>query len=181
MWIPVLIIVLVAAMAVGPILWFRSTPYQRRIIQVRNRASQLGLRIRLITRSELGLGGDAAEGAFVAGYGLDWVQPKQEQFPGRVNHQWCLLRERISHEGHFAGWWNWQPGRQADPQWHETLRTLLPQLPEDAVALESNQQGLWLYWEERGKLERVDQIASLLRSLRQHGLELSKRRPGGGD
>lgn len=177
MWIPVLIIALVAAMAVGPVMWFRSTPYQRRIVDVRDRANQLGLRVRLTPLSELGVSGEGAREHMVAGYGLAWIQPGQDdnsRSRGRPGREWCLVKERISHEAHFSGWWDWRKGRQADKEWHEALRALLPNLPADTIALESNQQALCLYWDEKGRPEQVDRVASVLNSLRQHGLDISQ-------
>lgn len=175
MWIPVLVIVLVIAMAVGPVMWFRSTPYQQKIVEFRNRANRLGLRVRLTALAELGVPGDAAREHKVAGYGLAWIQPQDdnEQRQRPAIQEWCLVKERISHEGHFSGWWNWRTGGQANREWHEDLRTLLPSLPRDVVALESNRQGLWLYWDEKGSPEQVDRVASILNDLRRRGLEIS--------
>lgn len=174
MWIPILIIVLVVAMAIGPIMWFRSTPYQRRIIKFRSHAAELGLRVQVKPLADLGI--PAASGGMdtVVAYGLPWVQSGREETdasrrPGK--RPWRLVKERMEHDSHFAGWWNWQKGLEADRRWHGPLREQIPQLPEDALALENDRRALWLYWRERGGIEGVDQVAAILRSLKETGGE----------
>jgi hypothetical protein len=175
MWIPILITVLAAALAIGPVMWFRSTPSQRRIIEFRGRAARLGLQVRLVSLADLGVAGEEAKVDTVAAYGLAWVRDAQDDNKvtrRAANRAWCLLKQRISHEGHFAGWWNWQPGREADTKWHAPLRALLVELPADVLALENNRLGLWLYWREKGQAERVEQIASILQRMKRIGQEL---------
>lgn len=174
MWIPALVIVLVIALAVGPVMWFRSTPYQQQIINTRSRATKLGLRVQLVPLSELGVAGEDAKGDFVAAYGLPWVQRESDESEviGRpASYSWRLMRQRISHEAHFEGWWDWQNGQRADKSWHAPLLALLRELPSDVIAIESSRQNLWLYWRERGGPERVDQVAAILARLREIGLE----------
>ncbi|MGQ9424639.1 hypothetical protein ACXYTJ_01680 [Gilvimarinus sp. F26214L] len=171
MWTSILIISLVAAMAVGPIMWFRSTPSQRRIVGFRNRAAQLGLRVRIVSLRDL-LPSERDSAETVAGYGLPWVRSGEDgnglaRRP--ANHPWRLIKERISHEGHFQGYWNWQEGMVADSKWHDPLRAMVSDLPPDAVALENNAHGLWLYWRERGAPEAVDRLAATLESLKRYG------------
>lgn len=174
MWIPILITFLIIALAMGPILWFRPTPYQQRIASLRTRAAQLGLRVQLVSLKQLGLSGEL-RGDTVAAYGLPWVkEPEDDRRVSRrpVNRPWRLIRSRLSHEVHFAGRWEWQKGKQADRAWHEPLKQFLETLPGDVVALETSEQGLWLYWEENGAKERVEEMAAILERFRQIGMGL---------
>lgn len=176
MWIPVVIIAMAIALAVGPVMWMRTTPGQRRVIGLRNRAAQLGLRVQLRQAADVDLKSDEYKGETLAAYGLYWVKdPGDRQKVPRHprNRPWRLRRERISHESHFAGWWDWQEGMEADPAWHELLRGLVPNLPPDALVLENNRQGLWLYWRERGNESRVEELAATLGALKRTGQELA--------
>jgi hypothetical protein len=176
MWIPIVIMVLAIALALGPVMWLRTTPGQRRTISFRNRAAQLGLRVQLRPAADLDLESEEFQGESLPGYGLLWVKGPDD--PAGVlrhprNRPWRLRRQRISHESHFVGWWDWQKGMEADPAWHEILRRVIADLPPDALVLENNRQGLWLYWRERGDLSRVDSVAACLRTLKEAGQELA--------
>lgn len=171
--IPILIIALVVALAVGPIMWFRTTPAQKRVIRFRRRAAERNLRVQVHAAAGLKL--DSS----VVAYGLPWVHEAGDA-PSLLRHPdlqpWRLQRERIEHDGHFAGWWDWQPALEAPAAWRPALRELLPDLPPDAVLLENNRQGLWLYWRERGDIAQVDRIADQLQGLKALGRELGRRR-----
>lgn len=178
MWIPILIIALAIALAVGPVMWLRTTPRQRRLIALRNRAAQLGLRVQLRQAADLGLQRDEFGAEILAGYGLLWVKSPEDDpkvLRHASNRSWRLRRQRISHESHFEGWWDWQQGMEADPGWHEALRRLIPALPPDTLVLDNDRQGLWLYWRERGNLARVEAVAATLQSLKATGQELARR------
>lgn len=180
MWIPILITLLVLALAAGPILWFRPTPYQRRIASLRTRAAQLGMSVQLMPLSQLGLSGEQ-RGDTVAAYGVGWVrEPGDNQQVSRhpVNRPWRLVKGRLSHELHFAGRWDWQKGREAQRPWHGPLRELLAELPEDVIGLENAEHGLWLYWQERGGPERVEEMAAILQRLREIGHSLASGASG---
>ncbi|MCW8194072.1 hypothetical protein F6455_04650 [Proteobacteria bacterium 005FR1] len=176
MWIAIVIIVLAIALAVGPVMWLRTTPSQKREIAFRNRAARLGLRVQLRPAADLDLRGHENSGEMLAGYGLLWVKTPgdRQKVPLHPrNKPWRLRRERISHESHFAGWWDWSKDLEADPAWHDQLRALLPKLPPDSLVVENNRQGLWVYWRERGDVKRVDDLAATLAALKQVGQELA--------
>jgi hypothetical protein len=180
MWIPILVIALAVALAIGPVMWLRTTPMQRRLISFRNRAAQLGLRVQLRQAVDLDLKGDEFSGEILAGYGLLWVKSPEDDarvLRHPVTRPWRLRRQRISHESHFAGWWDWHTGMEADSAWHEPLHGLIPDLPPDALVVENDRQGLWIYWRERGDLKRVEGLAASLRTLKATGQELARRTP----
>lgn len=164
-WITAIIIIFVAAMAFGPLMWFRSTPSQRREVEARKCAAELGLRVRLTPVSELNLPWlDSSD--TVAAYCL--VPQPTEKAEGKAPleaQSWRLIKERISHEAHFDGYWNWQRKRAAEPGWHEVLREALGQLPKDALALDYDRGTFCIYWRERGGREEVEHLAGVLREI----------------
>lgn len=177
-WAGVLIIIFVAAMAFGPLMWFRSTPAQRRLVAVRNRAAQLGLRVRMLSGKDLELPGIEAD-ELIAGYCLT-VEPT-EKAEGKAPLEaksWRLIKERISHEAHFDGFWNWQRGRVAELHWQPAIREALGLLPPDTLALDYHRGTLCVFWREKGGPETVERLAGTLRQLLEKGVAESHTTAG---
>lgn len=164
-WAGILIIVFVAAMAFGPLMWFRSTPAERRMVAARKHAAEQGLRVQLVSAGDLEVPSlDALDQ--LAGYCL--TPEPSSLVEGKApleSASWRLIRERISHEAHFQGYWNWHKKRAAGPEWHAALKEALPQLPADTAALEYQRGTLCVYWREKGGQEEVERLAALMQQL----------------
>ncbi len=158
MLIAVLIIALSVAMVVGPVLWIRPSPRQKQQARIRARAAALGLQVRLYPKSSVT--GDSKDREMVMHYQLPRPQVLDESELG----EWVLRRRNFAHEMHFAESWDWQ-GKPAPARWHDALRGLLTQLPEDVFSIVGSPQGVAVVWNERGTDERVDQIAEALKTL----------------
>lgn len=164
-WVTALIIVFVAAMALGPLMWFRSTPAQRREIEARKHAAELGLRVHLTTAANLNLPGLEPNDT-VAAYCL--VPKPADKAEGKAPLEarpWRLIKERIDHEAHFEGYWNWQKHRQAEPKWHPVLKEVLKQLPKDVQAIDYDRGTLCIYWRERGGRDDVQRLLDVMHYL----------------
>lgn len=149
MWLPIIIIALAVAMVVGPIMLMQPTQQQRREAARRQHAAALGLRVHLQPPPE----GSKIEAKQVAMYCLPWQEAKQ----GR--NSWCLVKRPFEHELHFLGAWDWQiKPTTALPEAAIDAHSLST-LPEGVIAIAAGPQGLCCYWQERGELERVDQIS----------------------
>lgn len=164
-WVGIFIIVFVVAMAFGPLMWFRSTPAERRMVAARKYAAELGMQVRLQSGADLDVPGVDATDQF-AGYCLTPEPSSITEGKAPLEAAaWRLIRERISHETHFQGYWNWYKKRAAAPEWHAALRDHLPQLPADAVALDYQRGRLCIFWREKGGREGVERVATLLRQI----------------
>lgn len=180
-WVSVLIIVFVVSMALGPLMWFRSTPAEKRMVAARKHAAELGLRVQLLSAADLEVpGAEAAEP--LAGYCL--TPEPADMAEGKAPTgaaTWRLIKERISHESHFQGYWNWHKKRPAGAEWHQALKAALPQLPPDAVAVDYRRATLCVFWREKGGQEAVERLAVILRQILEQAakdqLQLSADQP----
>lgn len=155
--------VLIVALLLGPVLWLRPSPMDRRRARIRDRARELGLHIRVCdlpqTRRERvrgdhpGLGaayslrsGEKAlpAGCWIRSVGDDWQTVEGDPVPGA---------QRVWLEGVAAG------------------------LPAGVVALERGGRLATVYWDERGGEAAVDAVLASLQRLS----ELAVRGPADRD
>lgn len=167
MWIPVIIIVLAMALAVGPVMWLKPTAREKRMAACRSRAAELGMRVSMVSVARLGnVSESVGEQGMLACYGLPWDKsvPAEEALLEEDAPDWCLLRTRFSHGANFAGDWDWQSG-SSEPAW-PALRDFVSALGEEYVLCRCSHQGLSLGWLEKGGVEQVDLLNRLLQQLK---------------
>jgi hypothetical protein len=151
-WFVIVLIVLVLAMMIGPIMMVKPSRRDRRVAQLRARATKMGLRVSL----------QRLEQDTFAVYELPW---EREDNVKLVGVDWMLERRTYAHEIHFADWWQWRgPGRPPA----EVLPLLQPRmaaLPEGVPAIEATRLGLRCYWSETGGEPRLAELTDWLKSV----------------
>jgi len=153
----IIIIVIALALILGPVMMLRPNAAQKYKEGLRRLARAEGVHysIRNIPRQ-------ADEQEQPAGVPVYFFPPlKTQTSPG-----WMLVRTHYEHDLHFLGWWNWQGEERPTDAELEVLREHLPTLPESVRAVSSAGQGVTVYWEEQGGEPVLQQVLSLLKSLR---------------
>lgn len=148
------IAVVVISMVLAPLMWIMPTPTQKRQARMREAARQCGLQVRIgplpQTRRD-----KVRRQPEETGVSYIRQHPRSRtQWP-----RWIAWREVPEGESRL-------PERLA-PEQRQLLQDILEQLPADAVAVECNQQGLIVYWRERGDEATVRQLAQLLERMAQ--------------
>jgi len=148
------IIILAMLLVIGPLMWLRPTPRERRLAALRGAGQKAGLRVTLRQLPKLDLapedrvtpGGRPLPTTRELAVYLHPLEPKLRMLPG-----WRILR---GSDG-LPAWpgWVFESGRKPDNPWlGQLLATLAPhveRLPADVIALECDPFTLGAYWLER--------------------------------
>ena len=135
-WIPVLIIIFAVALVVGPVMWLKPSEHDRRLAALRQNAAAAGMTVQMkALPAALGQGTAAV-------YFRRWGDQR------RLRVGWTLELQRLEHEMHFSGRWDWRNGREAPQAAWEPLRQLVSQLPGDACAVVASESALGVQWQE---------------------------------
>lgn len=145
MW-PVIIVLLVIAMMVGPIMLMQPSHAQRRLAALRKHAESLGLKV--------GSSDVKAEGGQVCWF--YWLPLSGKDTPAPI----VLERQKYEHGLHIAKYWSVK-GRV--PTATETWETFLEQLPDSVYAVELNDHALGVHWSERGGEAVLESIVDQLK------------------
>ncbi|WP_237064764.1 hypothetical protein [Microbulbifer guangxiensis] len=97
--------------------------------------------------------------------------------PRRLVVGWNLELQRMSHELHFAGRWDWSGRAAPEAAWH-LIRELLDRLPEDACGIQSTRGGLGIQWQERSGDKGFETVEQSLQQMRPE-IEEAIRQPAG--
>lgn len=176
MWMAIAIVVLAVAMVTGPILWVMPSKYQVKVAKLRQSALRQGLRV---TINDVPPRAQCANGEqkSIAVYYLPWLLGEERdsasaaRYKTAADQPWRLVYEKLDHDLHFYHHWQWSQDLAAPSIWHQPLRELLKDLPEGICALENTQQGIAVYWNERGDEQTLITIAELLRCLRHNVIQ----------
>ncbi|MFD1217783.1 MULTISPECIES: hypothetical protein [Microbulbifer] len=153
-WLPLVVIVLAVALVIGPVMWLKPSSRDRRLASLRQNATSAGLKVQMQALP-------AAEGTGTAAvYIAGWRNPR------KLHTGWGLELQRMSHEMHFAGVWDWRNGRHAPPAAESALRDLLEKLPADATAVLCSDGGLGVQWKETSGEPGFKAIQHALSELR---------------
>lgn len=147
----------IVAMVVGPIMMLQPSAAQRRQESLRQRAAQLGLRVKIVSLPQ-----QATESELPAVIPV-YCLPHEPQ--GKNMSQWLLLRGAYAHEANFFGSWVWHGKERATTAEQEWLRSKLASLPNSVAALECGPQGICIYWSEAGGEKVLEGISELLLSF----------------
>jgi len=158
-----LLIVLVLLVILSPLMWFRQSPRQKLIIDMRKKALSLGLVVNL--SSSPASREEAARLDCVA-YMLLWVSGT-EPSPKPYMENWLLVSNSTRGDSSLWSEWRWISSK-ANSCLTDIIEITLSGLPFNVNALEARANGLVVYWKEAGELQDVIVIHKLLSELRKN-------------
>jgi hypothetical protein len=156
-----LLIAFVLLIIISPLMWFRQSPRQKLITDMRRDAASKGMSVKLSRPADAREGEGRLE---CVKYTLPWLA-ETEPSPIPRMEKWLLVRE--TRRGDPSPWppWQWL-GRESNEKLYPILGDVLEVLPTNVSALEARPDGLAAYWQERGELTDVQKIYQQLTSLR---------------
>ncbi len=77
-----------------------------------------------------------------------------------------LVRTQYPHDIHFLGWWAWQTNERPAEALLSILTSHLPGLSSLVFAVSISEQGVCIYWSEKGGEEELEKIIALLDELK---------------
>lgn len=163
-WLPLLIIIFAVALVVGPVMWMKPSDRDRRLAELRQRATAAGMTVKMRP-----LPPALGEGT-AAVYFNRWEDPR------RLDVGWNIELQRMSHDLHFSGRWDWAGKAAPEAAW-PLVRELLGRLPEDACGIHSTQGGLGIQWQERSGDKGFEAVEQALAHLRPEIEEAIRQRP----
>ncbi len=155
-WVPVVIVGLVIALAVGPVMMAMPSKRQSYLAGLRKKAQELGFHIQL---TSIDSGSNSER---LAAYRLLW-DDKQKVVA------WRVLRKGYVHEMHFCGEWAWDgdEGVNVPASLLGWLQSNLPDLPDQIRAVGADSAGVTLYWREQGGADALDKLFQTATALKQ--------------
>jgi hypothetical protein len=152
-----LLIIFGIAVVLSPLMWFKQSPYQKRVADLRGSASTLNLLVSLQRRPDAREAESALEAVC---YKMRWKAS---------DHQRNWVIHRFSRRGWESPWagWHWVQN-EADVSWHGILPELLPELPSGVVAIIATEADVGAIWDERGSHDDLVKIAETLGKLKHH-------------
>lgn len=154
----ILIIVVVAALLMGPVVMLVPKPGQRQREQLRLKARDAGLRFTL--RKLPPLKTDMESPATMACYFVPPVKQKQPL------QEWTIMRTAYSHEGNFYQEWDWVNNNfQPNASVKAFLQQQLPSLPDSVRAIDFGVAGVSVFWNEREGEALLDTLVALLKGI----------------
>ncbi|WGL17267.1 hypothetical protein PVT68_02955 [Microbulbifer bruguierae] len=153
-WLPLIVIVFAVALVIGPVMWMKPSSRDRKLADLRQRAATSGLKVQMQPLPASQGTGSAAT------YFSHWRNPR------RLQTGWALELQRMSHEMHFEGVWDWRKGRAAPEPALAPLKELIAALPADATGVYAADAGLGIQWGERSGNAGLAAIQAVLESQR---------------
>lgn len=160
-----LIIVFIMASLIGSVMWVMPSPRQRYQADLRMRARKAGIQVQLV-RLELPRAQGEMEGDTLSVPAYRFLRHNVERVEKDRWHCWEVLRlETLNQQGLVAGW-SWRSDDVAlAGEALDGLNSILQQLPDDVIGVESTPLHLTLYWHERGEADRLDTLIGLVAPL----------------
>jgi hypothetical protein len=158
-----LLIALVLLVILSPLMWFRQSPRQKLIIDMRKKASSLGLVVNL---SSSPAAREAAARFDCVAYMLPWISGTEPSPKPRME-SWLLVSHSTRGDSSLWPEWRWI-SRKASSCLTDIIEITLSRLPANVNALEARANGLVVYWKEAGELQDVIVIHKLLSALRKN-------------
>lgn len=162
LWL-IVIVIAVVAMVLGPIMMLQPNATQRQQEQLRTRAMELGLRVRISSLPKQNV--DTETPAATPVYYL----PVEAEKGKKGRSGWLLIRMPYTHEAHFQGDWQWHGHGRASAAETAVLKEVLKLLPPSVSAVEAGIQGYGFYWSEAGGIKRLEALLPLLQRLQATG------------
>lgn len=157
-----LLIAFVLAIILSPLMWFRQSPRQKLIEDMRKEAAAKGIRVKLSKPADAREGEGRLE--YVT-YTLPWLPDSATSMEPRME-KWLLIKG--TRRGDPSVWANWQwLGRECNDVLITPIGYALEKLPENISALEACSEGVRIYWQEKAQLHDVPDIVDHLEKLRE--------------
>ncbi|WP_145999211.1 hypothetical protein [Oceanicoccus sp. KOV_DT_Chl] len=148
-----IIIVVVMAVVLSPIFWMMPSPKQKRQMQLRQHAMNLGLQVKICDLPQTERAKVRRE-PVVQGviYRLPWRSKQRDVF------QHIVQRSDLETE----------PFQKAGSRdWQTLVGATLAALPDTVVAIEYATAGLAIFWREQGDVDFVESLKRQLQQLQQ--------------
>jgi hypothetical protein len=156
-----LLILFGIAIVISPLMWFRQSPRQKLITELRRSANSMGLQVSLHRRP------DARDDETR----LECVCYRRSWLDDNCRQNWVL------HRYSKRGWepdnivlnssgWLWTIA-EADPKWAALIADLCADLPQGVSAIIANKAGIGVIWNERDDSSDLDKVAENLTKMQQ--------------
>ena len=157
-----LLIIFCIAVVLSPLMWFKQSPHQKRLAELRSGAAAVNIQVSLHRRP------DARESETA----LEAVCYKMRWEGSGGQRSWVI--HRFSQRGWESPWagWRWVQS-EADLSWHKILLEILPELPLNVTAIIATELDVGAIWSERGDHQDLLKIAESLGKLKHHAENIS--------
>ena len=151
-----LLILFGLAVVVSPLMWFRQSPRQKLITELRRTASSMGLQVSLHRRPDAR---DDESRLECVCYRLPWLGDSCRQ-------SW------VFHRYSNRGWaspiseWLWTIA-EADPKWNDLIGEIAADMPSGVSAIMANNSGIGVIWNERDDASDLQKVAQNLKKMQQ--------------
>ena len=149
---PLLLIVFAIIMAIGPIMLMQPSNKDKRLANLRQKAVQMGLQVRMNDYSK----------------GEQKITVAIYTYPVNLSKNapcWSLVRRAYEHEIHFHGVWEWQSSTILANRRLPDLQCFIDKLSDDIVGLEVNHSGVGIWWQEKPSTMTIKELRGLLEEL----------------
>lgn len=143
--LPIVMILLAAAMIVGPIMMLQPTARQRKLGALRQSAATHGLLVSIPEEKDL-------QGHSLACYVLPITKTKPSP------KTWALCKQSFVHDLHYSDDWDWVSETQQLAKPPTSLRTCLNDCPKGTYSMGRNAVGVYIEWDEYAK-EGAEDVA----------------------
>lgn len=164
-WV-IVVIIAVVAMILGPVMMLQPNSAQRGQEQLRRKARELGMRVRIMSLPKRNTDIETPEAMPVYYLVDESASDEQKARDVRTHTEWLLMRASYAHAAHFLDNWQWHGVGRASMDEAKILEEVLVHLPNSVHAVEATPQGYGFYWSEAGGEARLTALLPLLQKLR---------------
>lgn len=155
------LILIGVAIVVSPLMWFRQSPRQKLVTELRRQAHIMGLQVSLDRRPDAREEETRLE---CVRYSLPWLDEDCRQ--AWVLHRYSQRGWQPDSGDLTRSGWLWTIA-QAPPQWDGVLADSVGELPAGATAVIANKVGIGVIWDEREDSSDLEKVANFLKKMQQ--------------
>ena len=155
------LIIFVLMIIISPLMWLRQTPRQKLTIDMRKKATNLGMIVKLSATAD---SRKEKKRLNCVTYKLKW-HPESVELSGLNIEDWTLIKS--NKRGEISVWpgWRWLDGQPSHKIMNK-IELVIKKLPISVSALQVRSDGLLVYWNEEGDAVDVNNIYESLLILR---------------
>lgn len=158
-----LIVALIIGLVISPVLYLKPSPRQKQQMQLRQKAMELGLQVKLSPLP----GSDSVKKQRTNTNMMSYRLMRSSNDVKSLSHHYQAGRSLTDH----SDWVFYQTKNKAPVMLGEAVLPLFSSLPESVVAIESMQGFVAVYWGETGGEEQLNMIVDTLKAI--HGAEMN--------